>query len=709
MKRILLIALLFYAVAIGGQEIKVSYSMIDELYQDENFSMIVKISGGYFTVKEIYLVTSSLQGTDEKRFKMEVENKTASISVPFTMVPKQDFYYYFEIVRKDNEILYFPKLPLERVKNKVIHKKEEKYKPVASVLLSPLSDVNLTPEDFLFAVYIDGKAGELKLIVDGEDVTDKCIAGEKILTYNPGRIFQPRKYRFDVIHNGILLQTYYFNFASSGFIKSLFKGALYSLCSYDKFEDSAFLGDARLHLFGGVSSFYYDADISAGNMLEGGKNYIERYSISLGLNRQRINAGMISLCRKNAFLMENSITGVSFSSNAGSFGFNFAYGFLNDRIINNLSPYEKEAGLLSILFNSEYYYSEISLCRFSDYGDSLTNLNPNDDVLMSHRQTLKLLSEKIIFDYEGGMISSKHHLFEKNFNVFSGMDSIFSSELLSTYSQIFKGSLFLRNFNMNIELSDMTDNFRGFYLNNSYSGKNGILVNAEAPVLSERLVFGTALSFSFLKTDSSFLEEMNSRNLDFFISFREEKMPCISLTYIDRLWGNNIDDTVDFNQRLYGFQSNISGEIFILNIKTKASLLLEQLNYKLTSNDSNNYSVGGVNLEIISNIISDLNLSLRVNSHLTRSLDNSLKSDQYGIKLDYANLFSFITPEVSGAFQFDTDSSSTELKRICLSGGVKILFGEFQWVTSLSDNVLYLPDSFNSNYMSLKSNLRYDF
>ena len=708
MKNSIYIFTLFLGLLLFAQDIKISYSIIDELYPNENFNMIVKVSDGKIAIKEIYLITVTMQGSEEKRIKMDYSDKTASISLPFPMVSKTDFYYYFEIIKKDNEILYFPLLPSERIKNKVTHKKEQMYVPTKPVLLSPLTGSNLTPENFLFVVYVDGKSGELNLIVDGEDVTEKCIVGDKILTYNPGRIFQLRKYRFDIIQNGVLLQTYYFNFASEGFVRSLLNGTIFTDISYHKTDSNLYMGNIGLNLFGGLSLFYYKLRITLGNSMINSKNYVEKYNITLALERQKIDLGVISLSEENPFVSKNSIIGGALSSNIGYFGMKLLYGNLNDNLINGDRFHNKEAGGVLFNFKNKYFLSEVGVYRFCDIGDSVLDAYKSDDIILYHRELVKVFNERLVLDYIGGVVSSKQALYNKSFNMFEDIDSTFLQDIFSSYSQNVKASILSKRLNMIFEFEEISNSFGGFYLALNKAGKENLSLMLETPFYSESFVLGSKALFSFLRSDSNkIFDDLNERDLDFFISFKESGFPSIYLNYLDRVWNNSVYDTADYFQRLFGFQSNISAVFYLWNIQTKALLFLEQLNYKVTYNDSENYSIGGGFIEVSANVINNLNLTLGLNNHLTKKIETSVRNDIYKIGIDCENLFSFITPDISSAFHIESDSSSSNLKRIGISSGIKMMIKDFVFATSLEWNIIHNENPVN--YISVHSNMRYDF
>jgi len=176
---------------------------------------------------------------------------------------------------------------------------------------------------------------------------------------------------------------------------------------------------------------------------------------------------------------------------------------------------------------------------------------------------------------------------------------------------------------------------------------------------------------------------------------------------LDRVWNNSVYDTADYFQRLFGFQSNISAVFYLWNIQTKALLFLEQLNYKVTYNDSENYSIGGGFIEVSANVINNLNLTLGLNNHLTKKIETSVRNDIYKIGIDCENLFSFITPDISSAFHIESDSSSSNLKRIGISSGIKMMIKDFVFATSLEWNIIHNENPVN--YISVHSNMRYDF
>ncbi|MGE3063532.1 MAG: hypothetical protein AB7T10_07870 [bacterium] len=710
MKKVVSALFLVLSLAAFSQEIKVAHALIDELYEEENFSMVLKINEGYFSVKEIFLVISESQSDKEQRYEMEMNDKTASVSVPFNILPKSDFYYYFEVTRKDNELFIFPKLPADRLKNKVTRKKEDVYKKNDAILLSPSSETNLTAEDFLFAVYIEGKAGELNLIVDGEDVTEKCMVGKKLLTYNPGRIFQPRRYRFDVINDGILLKTYYFNFASSALFKSLFNGKLSAYSGYESRIDSYYRGSLLLSLYGGLSSFYYKLNAVLGNTSEKSKNMLEDYYAAVGFYSQSVEAGIIKPFCENCFDNGIPYLGVKASASIWNLRFSFGIGSLNDKIYALNSEKSKTTTQLSAKFKSRVWDSEIKVKRFADDSLAENELYKNDDIVLSHSHKLSLFDEKAVLTYSGGFASLRRFVPDSTKSNLSGWNIEFNDSLFAAYSQRISGRIFSRYLNMFLQFSDVSDNFEAFYLLPSESGRRILSFKFDSPLFMDRLILGADANLSYEKDSLSLnLRTPEKRSMDFFMLFSQKNLPIVSITYMDKLWNNMTNDLQSFNQRMYGFRSVISGDFFIFNAKTRLALMMDQLNYKLTEDDSNNFSTGSFVLDASSGIYRDLYTGFTISGRETKGNAKDITSNRYCIKTWYNNLFNLLSPEFSLSAEFNDDTTSFAKSRYVAGSGMLLSLKMFSFKMFLSETFFFNSSDVKSNYLSVSGSFHYSF
>ncbi|MDD3804174.1 MAG: hypothetical protein PHW02_07320 [bacterium] len=708
MKKTLFAILSLSALLLFSQEIKTTYAVIDELYENENFSMVLKINEGAFMVKEVYLILTD-SDLKEKRFKMDLSDKIASVSVDSKLLPEKDFTYFFEVARKDNEIVLFPKLLSERFKNKVIRKKQEIFKKTEAILLSPADETNLIPKDFLFAVYIDGKAKNINLIVDGEDVTDKCIVGKNLLTYNPGRIFQPRKYRFDVINDGALLQTYYFNFASSGFLKSLFRGSISIYSKYDGRNSSSPLASALLSFYGGVSSFEYKTRVSAGNSSELSVGGIEDFYSCVKLASQSIEAGIIRPASLNSFESHLSYMGLKARVALWKFFFTFGTGDIYDRLYAVKDEKEGRIADMSFGITTSSWKSLLNFKRSADIsrGDYYTDF---DNAVISHSHSLFLFREALRASYSGGLISTRSSLFTEKDNIVSKVNLNLDDSLLLTYSQRVNAALLLKYLTAEISLSDISEKFNSgvqFFPN---AGGRNISLKLKSPLFDGKITLGGDADCFFEKSSLSY-DYMNPqrKNIDFYAVFSQMNMPLVSLNYTDREWSNMTADSFFFKQRMYGFSSAISGDFFVGNAKTTATLLIEQMNWKLTPNDSNNFSSGSVSIDVNSNLFSSFYAGISASGRIKKSAEGGAESNRFKGRFYWKNLFDLLTPELSFTAELTDDTNSLFNAKYLPSASVIASFGNLNVKASVSEIIMVRESEENRRHLVASGNIFFFF
>ncbi|MEO0288646.1 MAG: hypothetical protein ABIN39_03795 [candidate division WOR-3 bacterium] len=272
------------------------YSKIDELYKGENFTIFLIFKEDPYKIRETYIVLSDFN--IEKKFKMNFEGNRAFISIPYDSLPQKDFYYYFEILTKDNRVEYLPEIIQERMKNIVRFIKEKELKKEI-ILLLPENEGKIDPDNFVFSVYIPEGTKDVKIIMDGEDITKKCLTGEKILTYAPEKLLKPSKYRIDVVNEGKLVKTYHFNISNKDFFENLFNGEISYNCRYETNNLENFFNSYSAYLYGNVGNFLYSFNIH--NNVYSGENFWDKNKINILLNFKKVNLNLLDLYYYDSF------------------------------------------------------------------------------------------------------------------------------------------------------------------------------------------------------------------------------------------------------------------------------------------------------------------------------------------------------------------------------------------------------------------------
>ncbi|MEO0234275.1 MAG: hypothetical protein ABIN11_04225 [candidate division WOR-3 bacterium] len=272
------------------------YSKIDELYKGENFTIFLIFKEDPYRIKEIYIILSDFNV--EKRFKMNFDGNKAFVSILFDSLPKKDFYYYFEILTKDNNLEYLPEMIQERTNNMVKFVKEKELKKEI-ILLLPENERKIDPDNFTFSVYIPEGTKDVKIVMDGEDITKKCLIGEKILTYAPEKLLKPSRYRIDLVKEGKLAKTYYFNISNKDFFKNLFNGEMSYNFRYEPNILNNFFNSYLIYFYGNVSNFLYNFKIQ--NSIFWGENFWNKNKINIHLNFKKVNLNLLDLYYYDSF------------------------------------------------------------------------------------------------------------------------------------------------------------------------------------------------------------------------------------------------------------------------------------------------------------------------------------------------------------------------------------------------------------------------
>lgn len=708
MKRILFLAMLLTASVLFSQDIRVDYAVIDELFEDENLSMVLRIYEGAFAVKEAKMVLAEIQSGEESFYKMEVSGNIASVSVDSKSLPKTDFYYYFEVTKKNNEVMLFPKIPSERLRNKVSLRKQEEYRKTEAVLLSPSAE-GFMPENFLFAAYVNGKVSQLRLIVDGEDVTEKCIVGERMITYNPGRIFQPRKYRFDVINDGAILQTYYFDFASENLIGSFFGGRVSAYSGYDARLDKSLTGSLLLNLHGGISSFSYSLDAAAGNSSSDSLNYLENYRLKLSFGMQSAEAGLLTSNQSHAIISQIKLLGGRTRLASGKMRFAFSVGRLHDDFSFKYSSPPLNTASAAVGLATGFLNSQAEIQRFKSNAAPEGYAERVDDIVISHYHTLSLWGERINLVYSGSALSSEKENFS-NEGLFGRATSDFGTLFLSSYSQRAFAGADIGGMSLSAKYSDVTTAFNALHLSPIAAGKRELQLKIEMEPLGDRLILGVQALLSN-KRDTSFFNLRNpgKRSFDAYVILSGDGMPSIAVSYLDRSWLSLNSALSVFSQRMYGGRATVSGDFILMGLDVRSILSLEQLNYRLADSDSSEFSTGRITAEMNAGIYSGLHGKIYLSGAETWRINGRESQKTAGAGISYENLFSVLTPEISFSASFHDDTLLAYYDRTALTASIVFFLKEFSAKIGISELTSGMREAERREYLLLFGKLTLGF
>ena len=191
-------------------DVKINYSIIDELYPEENLNIVAIISDGLHGIDEIYLVIKSVSTLEENMYRMEIIDNNASVFVERSELPEHEFYYYFQIIKKDRNVIFYPENPGDRVSNIVRFLTMKEKTGFEVSLIYPKETSSILSADFHIAAYVEGEHRKKGLIFDDIDITEYCNIGENIITYFPDTLICDGVHKVEITVNGFIIEEFSF-------------------------------------------------------------------------------------------------------------------------------------------------------------------------------------------------------------------------------------------------------------------------------------------------------------------------------------------------------------------------------------------------------------------------------------------------------------------------------------------------------------------
>ncbi|MEJ5307745.1 MAG: hypothetical protein WHT27_05555 [candidate division WOR-3 bacterium] len=603
------------------------YSKIDELYDGENFTIFLIFKEDPYRIRELYIVLSDFNV--EKRFRMQFDGNRTFVSIPFDSLPQKDFYYYFEILTKDNKLEYLPELIQERTKNIVKFVKEKKLKSEI-ILLLPESGKKIDPDNFIFSVYIPDGTKDVKIVMDGENITEKCLIGEKILTYAPEKLLKPSRYRIDLAKEEKLVKTYYFNISNKDFFKNLFNGEMSYNFRYEPNILNNFFNSYSIYFYGNVSNFSYNFSIY--NNVYSGENFWSENKMGFRLNFKKVTLNLLDLYYYDSF------------SNYGHIplkGFSFYY---RDSLISI-------SNITGKLTYTEKFFSSFTFDRrLNLYGFNLENV---------------LLKDSLF--YINFKLNNNFHLYSKKVKLFYNISSpyvILSDDSLSNFrnfenfSQKFGSEIDLKKYYALIYITKISHYDHYFFYNNytRFLLKNQIFITKDL-VLAGDLVVKDDDQNKIFFLDSEHNDIFT--NLNFIYSNKNLPHLFFSIT-------NNIFSSGDFeNDKNHIFKTGTgtyyATKLNLLDLSGK--FFITQTNYKFSEKKKNLSTEFDFLFSSIYKSIFRTSMSFR--ALITEEEIERIIDEKYGLYLGYigsADKFS-----LGLLIQIFLKKDFDGLKKMCLS------------------------------------------
>ncbi len=601
MKYLLLFLILFSMILLYSQSINMNYSIIDELYENENFSIVCIIEKGIEGFGDIYLILSDENNINEKKYKMGIEDNTASVIVKYEDLPKTNFYYYFEIEKKDGTIEYYPKTLSERIKNKVILLKKTKEQEINAVLLSPLNPDNAKRRNFLVSVYINKKLDNRQVLFDNMDITDYCLFSDNIIIYQPDTI-SVGEHTIDIYTNGYLVESYRIIIKDKE-IKKTLNGEVEYNFTYNYVNNNVlnntiyendFYNNLHLKLFNTNSLFNYLVLLNIHNLENDMYNqyYIDLYAKYIGLKF----ADFI-LNWDKIFYNNKNIRGIDLYSQIKNFYFDLVYGYI---IRNN----DYADNIKAIRIKHTYNIVNNSL------NAALIDSSQSESYLLGTTNSLNLFNRKLNIN------------FDMNYNYYNdSINNIKDQMKYSVYSNIY-----IKNFYFNIFYNSSFNNPYNIQSNYNDYQYNKMGIKTRIPLFNNNLY----LNLMYLFTDNTYnnvniINHTYSINLNYF---------NIDMPGFNMLFQHSIDLlSPDFINNNINFTTNIDFESYIFDFKNEYSIFYNQnvfssydslYNYVLT-NTGVNYSILPISIIKLDLMVSYSHLNNYYNQYSYFSIYSKLK------------------------------------------------------------------------------------
>lgn len=622
------ILLLIVFICIGLKifpEIRADYSKIDELYDRENFTIFLIFKEDPYKVKEIFIVLSDFDV--EKRFRMQFDQNRAFVSIPFDSLPQKDFYYYFEFLTKDNRLEHLPEIIQERMKNLVKFIKEKKLKKEI-ILLLPEGERKIDPDNFTFSVYIPDGTKDVKIVMDGEDITEKCVIGEKILTYAPEKFLKPSKYRIDVVKEGKLVKTYYFNISSKDFILNLFNGEILYNSRYEPGNSKNFFNSYSFYFYGNVSNFLYNVNINNNFYLQ--KNFWNNFKINIHLNFRKFNFNFLDLY---------------YYDNFSDFGFIHLKGFS----FSYKDPLFYLSNITGKLRDIERYFSSFTFERkLKFYGLNFENLMLKDSLF-----------------YLNFKLNNNIYVYNKRIKLFYNISSPFVSwgngslndlKELKNFSQKFGSEIDLKKYYTLFYITNISQYIQDFSHTNytKFFFKNQIFITEDLVLMGD---------FTVKNHDQNRVFFINSLGNDIFTNlnliYSNKSFPYLFFSITNNIFSNENNDKNLILKTTTGTSYSTKFE----NYDLLGKFFINQTNYKFSEEDKKLLTEYDILFSTIYKSTLKTFISFKTlisEEEIERKID-----EKYGLYLGYINSENVFSTGVFTQFFLKKDFGG--LKKLCLS------------------------------------------
>jgi len=641
---------------------KVDYSKIDELYENENLTIFFIVKDDPYKIKDVNIIISDFE--KDKKFRMDFDGKKAFVSLPFDSLPEKGFYYYFEIITKDNSFEYIPEKVEERIKNIVKFIKEGKKAKKDIILLLPENEKNIPLDRFVFSVYIPSGTKNVKLVMDGEDITAKCLIGEKILSYAPEKFLKPSRYRFDIIKDQKLLKTYYLNISKKDFFEDFCNGFIDYNGRYETGSNTNFFNSYSISFYGNLNRFFYKFSIY--NNIFSNKNFLNDQKLYLHFNFAKFDLNIFDLFFYDDF---------SYYKLLPLKGINFSFK-------DSLGSFSNISGKISgenILLSRTFFYKKIRLYDFK-----FENVLYKDSVLWVNfklKNGLNIFENRLKFSYT---LSSP--FFSKK------MDSINFFYDFKNYSNKFETDIDLKKYYANFYIVKKSvsktpffyDKYDKIYLKNIFLIKNDLIITGDLTLENKN-----EKNYIFRFEGSNIFDNIN-------LLYKKNDLPNIYFSISNIFYPK---DNSGSKNSIFKVSTGTSYRTFVNDFDFYGKFFIEQTNYKFSQYDKK--LLTGYDLLFSLLYKSFIKTSLTLKSLIDEGGIERIIFEKYGFGFELLNLPKNFTTGFLTQFLLKQDFSGFKKMDLILTPEIKFRLKniDFNFYPSLLFNLLtadgYSDISFN--------------
>lgn len=622
-------------------DIRINYSVIDELYPEENLNIVAIISDGLHEINEIYLVIKSISTLEEKRYRMEIIDNNASVFIERDELPEHEFYYYFQIIKKDRNVIFYPENPGDRISNVVRFLTMKEKTGFEVSLIYPKETVNILANDFHIAAYVEGEHRKKGLIFDDIDITEYCNIGENIITYFPDTLICDGVHKVEITVNGFIIEEFPFTSYSG------------KISIFDKPQANIEISGG-LRMLSGNSLLFESTDRTKYPLLVNlglnGKVDFLNYSINTYLNMNDFT--FINERNRYSVNLKTAISEITIGDKRILWNRIISHQLINRGIYAKLSKGVFETALFSGICPGIYDTTYQNTIDYQTVGVSTgfkhSNVKLSANVIKIRSNDFNDFSDNLKIGLSSGF-SFPNNLFNLNADFGANIsnnfvdsaeiaflsipDNLSTNDLAPSLSYDIRANINPSPFSMRMNVKRIS---KDYSLLTNESFENGFIeagTNIFIPFIKQSANIN--LDYSYIQYDE--LSDIK-HNYSIGFNFFNIDVPKISIIFSHLLKNNEMYADSGF-EHLLRFKTNINHQFYIQNIPVFFSFYVYQgtMNSRVYMSQFSN-SGNGINLRFYANSNIDILAGYSIIADKSNSVDKLYYSFNTGMIYESANL-----------------------------------------------------------------------